>query len=46
MNLVTLTAPDGRKERCDINTTYLALLSWYKYLKDVDQAKKPNDLAN
>lgn len=45
MNLVTLTAPDGRKERWDINTTYLALLSWYQYLKDVDQVKKPSDLA-
>lgn len=46
MQLVTLTAPDGHKEHWDVNTTYLALLSWYQYLKDVDQAKKTSDLAN
>ena len=34
MQLVTLTAPDGHRERWDTKTTYLALLSWYSYLKD------------
>lgn len=45
MQLVTLTAPDGHKERWDFKTTYLALLTWYQYLKDVDNAKEPNDLG-
>lgn len=45
MQLVTLTAPDGHKERWDFKTTYLALLNWYQYLKDVDNAKEPNELG-
>ena len=45
MQLVTLTAPDGHKERWDFKTTYLALLTWYQYLKDVDNAKEPNELG-
>ena len=45
MQLVTLTAPDGHKERWDFKTTYLSLLTWYQYLKDVDNAKEPNDLG-
>ena len=45
MQLVTLTAPDGHRERWDFKTTYLALLNWYQYLKDVDNAKKPNELG-
>ena len=45
MQLVTLTAPDGHKERWDMKTTYLALLSWYSYLKDTDNAKEPTELA-
>lgn len=45
MQLVTLTAPDGYKERWDIKTTYLALLSWYSYLKDTDNAKELTELA-
>ena len=40
MQLVTLTAPDGRRERWDMKTTYLALLSWYSYLKDTENAKE------
>lgn len=45
MQLVTLTAPDGHRERWDIKTTYLALLNWYQYLKDVDNAKEPSELG-
>ena len=45
MQLVTLTAPDGHRERWDMKTTYLALLSWYSYLKDTDNAKEPNELG-
>lgn len=45
MQLVTLTAPDGHRERWDITTTYLALQSWYSYLKDTDNAKEPTALA-
>ena len=45
MQLVTLTAPDGYRERWDMKTTYLALLSWYSYLKDTDNAKEPTELA-
>lgn len=45
MQLVTLTAPDGHRERWDMKTTYLALLSWYSYLKDTDNAKDPTELA-
>ena len=45
MQLVTLTAPDGHKERWDFKTTFLALLNWYQYLKDVDNAKEPNELG-
>ena len=45
MQLVTLTAPDGHKERWDFKTTYLALLTWYQYLKDVDNAKEPSELG-
>lgn len=45
MQLVTLTAPDGHKERWDFKTTYLALLSWYSYLKDTDNAKEPTKIA-
>lgn len=45
MQLVTLTAPDGHKERWDFKTTYLALLNWYQYLKDVDNAKEPSELG-
>lgn len=45
MQLVTLTAPDGHRERWDIITTYLALQSWYSYLKDTDNAKEPTELA-
>lgn len=45
MQLVTLTAPDGHQERWDFKTTYLSLLTWYQYLKDVDNAKEPNDLG-
>lgn len=45
MQLVTLTAPDGYKERWDITTTYLALQSWYSYLKDTDNAKEPTEIA-
>ena len=45
MQLVTLTAPDGHKERWDFKTTYLALLNWYQYLKDVDNAKAPTELG-
>lgn len=45
MQLVTLTAPDGHRERWDTKTTYLALLSWYSYLKDTDNAKEPTALA-
>lgn len=41
MQLVTLTAPDGHRERWDFQTTYLALLSWNSYLKDTDNAKEP-----
>lgn len=45
MQLVTLTAPDGHRERWDITTAYLALLSWYSYLKSTDNAKEPTGLA-
>lgn len=45
MQLVTLTAPDGHSERWDFKTTYLALLNWYQYLKDVDNAKEPSELG-
>lgn len=45
MQLVTLTAPDGHRERWDMKTAYLALLSWYSYLKDTDNAKEPTELA-
>lgn len=45
MQLVTLTAPDGHRERWEITTTYLALQSWYSYLKDTDNAKEPTALA-
>lgn len=45
MQLVTLTAPDGHRERWDITTTYLALQSWCSYLKDTDNAKEPTALA-
>lgn len=45
MQLITLTAPDGHQERWDFKTTYLALLNWYQYLKDVDNAKEPNELG-
>ena len=45
MQLVTLTAPDGHKERWDMKTTFLALLSWYSYLNDTDNAKEPTELA-
>lgn len=45
MQLVTLTAPDGNKERWDMKTTYLALLSWYSYLKDTENSKEPAELA-
>ncbi|WP_289460947.1 hypothetical protein [Lactobacillus intestinalis] len=45
MQLVTLTAPDGHRERWDIKTTYLALLSWYSYLKDTENSKEPTELA-
>ena len=45
MQLVTLTAPDGHQERWDFKTTYLALLNWYQYLKDVDNAKEPSELG-
>ena len=45
MQLVTLTAPDGHRERWDMKTTYLALLSWYSYLKDTENSKKTTELA-
>ena len=45
MQLVTLTAPDGHKERWDFQTTYLALLSWYSYLNDPDNGKEPTSIA-
>lgn len=45
MQLVTLTAPDGHRERWDMKTTYLALLSWYSYLKDTENSKEPTELA-
>lgn len=45
MQLVTLTAPDGHRERWDMKTTYLALLSWYSYLKDTKNSKEPTELA-
>ena len=45
MQLVTLTAPDGHRERWDMKTTYLAPLSWYSYLKDTENSKKPTELA-
>ncbi|MCH5384990.1 hypothetical protein DKZ23_10200 [Limosilactobacillus reuteri] len=41
MQLVTLTAPDGHRERWDVKTAYL----WYSYLKDTDNAKEPTALA-
>ena len=37
MQVITLTAPDGHRERWDIKTTYLALKFWYGYLSDPDQ---------
>lgn len=45
MQLVTLTAPDGHKERWDFQTTYLALLLWYSYLNDPDNGKEPTSIA-
>lgn len=45
MQLVTLTAPDGHRERWDIKTAYLALLSWYSYLNDPDNGKEPTKTA-
>ena len=45
MRLVTLTAPDGHQERWDFKTTYLALLSWYSYLDNPDDGKKPSSIA-
>lgn len=45
MQLVTLTAPDEHRERWDMKTTYLALLSWYSYLKDTENSKEPTELA-
>ena len=45
MQLVTLTAPDGHRERWDTKTTDLALLSWYSYLKDTENSKEPTELA-
>ena len=45
MQLVTLTSPDGHRERWDMKTTYLALLSWYSYLKDTENSKEPTELA-
>lgn len=45
MQLVTLTAPDGHRERWDMKTTCLALLSWYSYLKDTENSKEPTELA-
>ncbi|MCC4395865.1 hypothetical protein LMC00_07920 [Limosilactobacillus reuteri] len=45
MQLVTLTAPDGHRERWDMKTTYLALLSWYSYLRDTENSKEPTELA-
>ena len=45
MQLVTLTAPDGHRERWDMKTTYLALLSWCSYLKDTENSKEPTELA-
>ena len=45
MQLVTLTAPNGHREHWDIKTTYLALLSWYSYLKDTENSKEPTELA-
>lgn len=45
MQLVTLTAPDGHRERWDFKTTYLALLSWYSYLDNPDDGKKPSSIA-
>lgn len=44
MRTVTLTAPDGWKERWDIDTTYLAIKLWYLYLSNPDQ-QQPNKLA-
>lgn len=46
MQLVTLTAPDGHRERWDMKTTYLALLSWYSYLKDTDNAKERQKIVD
>ena len=37
MQVITLTAPDGHRERWDIKTTYLALKFWYGYLSDPDR---------
>lgn len=45
MQLVTLTAPDGHQERWDMATTKVALVAWYSYLKDTDNAKAPTELA-
>ncbi len=36
-NLVTLTAPDGHRERWDYQTTYTALKLWSAYLNDPDE---------
>lgn len=44
MRTVTLTAPDGYKERWDIDTTYLAIKLWYLYLSNPSQ-QQPNKLA-
>lgn len=44
MTTVTLTAPDGWKERWDVDTTYHALKLWYLYLINPDQ-QRPNKLA-
>lgn len=45
MTTITLTAPDGHRERWDFNTTYLALLSWHSYLKNEDKGTDPTGLA-
>jgi hypothetical protein len=44
MQTIKLTAPDGRSERWDVQTTYLALKLWYSYLSNPDQ-QEPNSLA-
>lgn len=45
MQVITLTAPDGHQERWDINTTYLALKSWYSYLSNPEPVF-PTNLAS